>query len=148
MRTFFQVFKTFKTFFFQNEAAYQGLNRLTLSGLLNAIDGVTSTEGRIMFMTTNYVDRLDPALIRPGRVDAKHFIGHCEHKQLIKMFNKFYPEDSEEMANKFADHVIKLNVPVSAAQIQGFFMFFKADAQTAIDNVFRLKPRQLSEQNT
>merc|ERR1719510_857655 len=123
-----------------NESAYQGLNRLTLSGLLNAIDGVTSTEGRIMFMTTNYVDRLDPALIRPGRVDAKHFIGHCEHYQLTKMFNKFYPEDSEEMANKFAEHVIALNVPVSAAQIQGFFMFFKADAQTAIDNVFRLKP--------
>ena len=52
-----------------NEAAFQGLNRLTFSGLLNAIDGVTSTEGRIVFMTTNYVDRLDPALIRPGRVD-------------------------------------------------------------------------------
>ena len=48
------------------EAAYQGLNRLTFSGLLNAIDGVTSTEGRILFMTTNHVDRLDPALIRPG----------------------------------------------------------------------------------
>ena len=47
-----------------NEAAFQGLNRLTFSGLLNAIDGVTSTEGRIVFMTTNYVDRLDPALIR------------------------------------------------------------------------------------
>ena len=49
----------------------QGLNRLTLSGLLNAIDGVTSSEGRIVFMTTNYVDKLDPALIRPGRVDFR-----------------------------------------------------------------------------
>ena len=49
----------------------QGLNRLTLSGLLNAIDGVTSSEGRIVFMTTNYVDKLDPALIRPGRVDYR-----------------------------------------------------------------------------
>ena len=48
------------------ESAYQGLNRLTFSGLLNAIDGVTSTEGRILFMTTNHVDKLDPALIRPG----------------------------------------------------------------------------------
>jgi len=48
------------------ESAYQGLNRLTFSGLLNAIDGVTSTEGRILFMTTNHEQRLDPALIRPG----------------------------------------------------------------------------------
>ena len=124
---------------FQNEAAYQGLNRLTLSGLLNAIDGVTSTEGRIMFMTTNYVDRLDPALIRPGRVDVKTYIGYCDHSQLTKMFSKFYPEETEAMAVKFADDVIALDTPVSAAQIQGFFMFFKASPQDAIDNVWRFK---------
>jgi chaperone BCS1 len=52
--------------FLAMESAYQGLNRLTFSGLLNAIDGVTSTEGRILFMTTNHEQRLDPALIRPG----------------------------------------------------------------------------------
>jgi chaperone BCS1 len=39
------------------ESAYAGLSRLTFSGLLNAIDGVTSAEGRILFMTTNYVER-------------------------------------------------------------------------------------------
>ena len=37
--------------------AYQGMSRLTLSGLLNALDGVASAEARIIFMTTNYVDR-------------------------------------------------------------------------------------------
>ena len=57
------------------KAAYQGLNSVTLSGLLNALDGVASSEGRILFMTTNYLDRLDPALIRPGRVDYKEYIG-------------------------------------------------------------------------
>lgn len=36
---------------------YQGLGRLTFSGLLNALDGVASTEARIVFMTTNHVDR-------------------------------------------------------------------------------------------
>ena len=49
--------------------------RVTFSGLLNAIDGATSTEGRVIFMTTNYPERLDPALIRPGRVDFKQRIG-------------------------------------------------------------------------
>lgn len=39
------------------KAAYQGLNRVTFSGLLNCLDGVASTEARIMFMTTNYIDR-------------------------------------------------------------------------------------------
>lgn len=57
--------------------AYEGLTRVTLSGLLNALDGVASSEERVLFMTTNYVERLDPALIRPGRVDVKQYFGNC-----------------------------------------------------------------------
>jgi chaperone BCS1 len=44
---------------------------LSLSALLNALDGVGSQEGRILIMTTNHVERLDAALIRAGRVDMK-----------------------------------------------------------------------------
>ena len=43
----------------------------TLSGLLNTLDGVASQEGRILIMTTNHAEKLDDALIRPGRVDKK-----------------------------------------------------------------------------
>jgi chaperone BCS1 len=47
---------------------------VTLSGLLNVIDGVSSQEGRIFIMTTNHIEHLDEALIRPGRSDKKiHF---------------------------------------------------------------------------
>jgi len=38
-------------------ARYEGLSRVTLSGLLNTLDGVASTEARIVFMTTNYIER-------------------------------------------------------------------------------------------
>lgn len=38
-------------------AVYEGLSRVTLSGLLNTLDGVVSTEARIVFMTTNYIER-------------------------------------------------------------------------------------------
>lgn len=125
----------------QLEAAYQGLNRITFSGLLNAIDGVTSTEGRILFMTTNYLDRLDSALIRPGRVDLKQYVGHCSHIQLSKMFKRFYPECDESIANEFAVKALALDIPISAATVQGYFMFFKASGQLAIDNVQYLRPR-------
>ena len=37
--------------------AYEGIKSLTMSGLLNALDGVASTDGRILFMTTNYIER-------------------------------------------------------------------------------------------
>lgn len=42
---------------------------VSFSGLLNALDGVRSTDGRILFMTTNHKEKLDEALLRPGRAD-------------------------------------------------------------------------------
>ncbi|CDY38456.1 BnaA10g17020D [Brassica napus] len=52
---------------------------LTLSGLLNFIDGLWSSCGdeRIIIFTTNHKDRLDPALLRPGRMDMHIYMGHC-----------------------------------------------------------------------
>ncbi|KAG6017584.1 hypothetical protein E4U43_000815 [Claviceps pusilla] len=46
-------------------------NGVTLSGLLNVLDGVASQEDRVLVMTTNHPEKLDQALIRPGRVDKK-----------------------------------------------------------------------------
>jgi len=47
-----------KNRYFLVATAYEGLSRVTLSGLLNALDGAASSEARILFMTTNYIDRL------------------------------------------------------------------------------------------
>ena len=108
-----------------------------MSGLLNALDGVASSEGRIVFMTTNYLDRLDPALIRPGRVDLKEFIGHCTRYQLVQMYQRFYDgPDLLDFASRFADNVLKQNRPVSPAQVQGYFMIHKlSDQQKVLDNI-------------
>ena len=122
----------------QIEAAYQGLNRLTFSGLLNAIDGAASAEGRIVFMTTNYVDRLDSALVRPGRIDFKQYIGFCSKGQLQEMFGNFYPNCLAGDATKFASSLE--GVEVSPAAVQGHFMFYKHSAKDALENSFRLLP--------
>ncbi|KAJ1291125.1 hypothetical protein BS78_02G294600 [Paspalum vaginatum] len=52
---------------------------ITLSGLLNFIDGLWSTSGeeRVIIFTTNYKERLDPALLRPGRMDMHVYMGYC-----------------------------------------------------------------------
>ncbi|XP_011028530.1 PREDICTED: probable mitochondrial chaperone BCS1-B [Populus euphratica] len=52
---------------------------VTLSGLLNFIDGLWSSCGdeRIIIFTTNYKEKLDPALLRPGRMDVHIYMGHC-----------------------------------------------------------------------
>jgi len=48
--------------------------RCTFSGLLNALDGVKTKEGRVLFITTNHPERLDPALTRPGRCDVSVYL--------------------------------------------------------------------------
>lgn len=47
------------------------VTNVTLSGVLNALDGISAPEGHIVVMTTNAPDSLDKALVRPGRVDLK-----------------------------------------------------------------------------
>ncbi|GAB6030596.1 hypothetical protein CHUAL_007457 [Chamberlinius hualienensis] len=112
----------------QMNSAYEGLNRVTFSGLLNCLDGVASTEGRIVFMTTNYLERLDPALIRPGRVDVKEHISYSSKYQLEQMFTRFYPDEPFHKAELFAENVLKAeNNKISPAAVQGHFMLHKTD---------------------
>ncbi|KAJ7191961.1 P-loop containing nucleoside triphosphate hydrolase protein [Mycena pura] len=65
---------------------------VTLSGLLNVIDGVGSEEGKLFFATTNYIDRLDPALLRPGRIDHKVQYELSTEEQARALFVRFFPE--------------------------------------------------------
>ncbi len=66
---------------------------VTFSGLLNAIDGVASTEGRILVMTTNHKDKLDFALIRPGRADVHLRLGPADADMAARLFMRFFPDD-------------------------------------------------------
>nr|CAH8826484.1 unnamed protein product [Trichobilharzia regenti] len=120
--------------------AYEGMPTLTLSGLLNALDGVTSTDGRIIFMTTNYIEKLDPALIRPGRVDMRVRVDMCDRSQLLKMFSRFYPNwtssDIHELAEQFAN--LLEGVSLSSAQVQGYLLLHKDEPLKAINNIQQL----------
>ncbi|XP_072436126.1 mitochondrial chaperone BCS1 isoform X2 [Chiloscyllium punctatum] len=122
----------------ENPTRYEGMGRLTFSGLLNALDGVASAEARLVFMTTNHLDRLDPALIRPGRVDHKQFVGYCSHWQLSQMFQRFYPEQPAARAEEFADRALAVSDTISAAQVQGHFLLYKLEPLQAIENVQRI----------
>lgn len=63
---------------------------LTYSGLLNALDGVLSNQtGVITIMTTNYIDKLGQALIRPGRIDNKFELKECDSHQIISMVKNY-----------------------------------------------------------
>ena len=69
-------------------------SRITLSGLLNALDGVGAQEGRLLFATTNRCEALDPALRRPGRMDVHVEFKLASQYQAAELFKRFYSPES------------------------------------------------------
>lgn len=108
---------------------------LSFSGLLNAIDGIASEEDYIVFMTTNQIEKLDSALIRPGRIDLRQLIDYPDEKQIVAFFNKFYPNCKDYVAETFAKAVTKLKCNPSVAQIQGIFLKHKHEPEANLQDV-------------
>ncbi|PPQ89123.1 hypothetical protein CVT25_006495 [Psilocybe cyanescens] len=127
-----------------SEDGYQ--SSVTFSGFLNALDGVASGEERVIFMTTNHVEKLDPALIRPGRVDLSELIDDATPAQARILFDRFYggggksdtpeslkTEDVTKLSTILGDIVgeeMGKGRRVSMAALQGFFI--RNDAQDAV----------------
>jgi chaperone BCS1 len=133
---------------------------VTFSGLLNAMDGVAAGEERIAFLTTNHIDRLDPALIRPGRVDMMLRIGEATRYQAAQMWDRFYGDIDHDHSGKqrFLERLEELglfgvnkngepsNRHTSTAAIQGLFLFNKNDMEGAINMAEGLIPRKFEPQ--
>jgi chaperone BCS1 len=134
---------------------YSGAN-VTYSGLLNALDGVASAEERVIFMTTNHIDRLDDALIRPGRVDMTVHLDNATTWQMEKLWERFYAEQDPNGDGKrrFIEKATRAGLPgtVSTASLQGLFLYNKGDVEGAINMIDQLRtaagqPRAAGAQN-
>jgi len=67
--------------------------KITLSFILNILDGILETPGRILIMTSNYPEKLDKALLRPGRIDINLEVGYCDKPMIKEMFKFFYKKE-------------------------------------------------------
>ncbi len=112
------------------------LQQLTHTGLLNALDGVTSREGRITVMTTNYKECISPALIRPGRADLHIYVGNATTKQAQVMYERFYPTQEAKFAHQFAAKIANLSREVSMAELQNLLLSYQGEPLLTIDKVF------------
>lgn len=123
--------------------------RLSLSGLLNALDGPTATTGRLLFMTTNAKDRLDPALLRSGRIDYEIEFKAAEPEQVQRLFSRFYSDftgravkdnagitlmadEREDLARRFAEQVAQSGKALTTADIQRHLMKHKKEPARAV----------------
>lgn len=78
-----------------------GRRGLTLSGILNALDGVEAADGRILLMTTNRPQLLDEALTRPGRVDVRLELGNATPEQARRLLERFWPDVPDHLVSRF-----------------------------------------------
>ena len=153
-----------------NRETWREHNGISLSGLLNTIDGIASHEGRVLIMTTNRPESLDEALTRPGRVDMKIKFTLATMHQIYGMFYGMYRKIRDVMDSNQEDDLMKHNqgdvehddnvkvmaktfselVPegkFSPAEIQGFLIKWK-EPKSAIDNARSWVEKLLKKKDT
>ena len=64
---------------------------VTLSGLLDVVDGFHAPENVLFIMTTNKIETLDDAFLRPGRIDYRLYLGKAAEAQKVELYRRFFP---------------------------------------------------------
>lgn len=129
-----------------DNGSYPRKDGLSLSALLNAIDGVAAQDGRLLIMTTNHPEKLDPALTRPGRIDIVIRFTYADRAMIQELFFSIYraSNDSEPnsdndkdkttaIATEFASHVPEGKF--TAAEIQGYLLQHKGGPEGAVNGI-------------
>jgi len=112
---------------------------VSLSGLLNALDGIVAKEGRITIMTTNHPEKLDPALCRAGRVDRTWKLDYANEAQAERMYLRFFGKEESERAKVFG-HLIG-GKKIAPASIQEHMLQYRDDAAAALNHACDLLER-------
>lgn len=109
--------------------------KLSLSGLLNALDGLGASEGRLLFMTTNHPGRLDPALIRPGRIDRNIEIGLLGAEDVGRMVSRFFPGQPDLSAQIAA---VVGTGSISGAELQALLLDYMAQPEMLLKGIVQI----------
>ncbi|XP_019194394.1 PREDICTED: AAA-ATPase At3g50940-like [Ipomoea nil] len=112
-------------------------NKVTLSGLLNFLDGIWSCcgEERIIVVTTNHIDRLDPALLRPGRMDMHIHLSYCKFsafKQLAVNYLGIYDHQLFPEIEGLLEEV-----EVTPAEVAGELMIKSKDTYLSLQGLIQ-----------
>lgn len=113
---------------------------VTMSGLLNALDGFLAPHGTITVMTTNYIEDLDPAVIRPGRVDLKEEIDELDTQQLERMCKVFIGYVPDGLPSALQPHH-----RVTSAQVLGVIRSHIPNVENAGPDIVKFVTDKLEE---
>jgi len=103
---------------------------VSFSGLLNALDGIGAAHNQIVFMTTNHIESLDSALIRPGRCDLQIEFPNATKGQKSRLFERFFP--GTNLGKEFASKSAPI---MSMATLQKHMVKYRHDANEAFEQM-------------
>jgi chaperone BCS1 len=108
-------------------------DKLTLGAILEVIDGLVECPGRVIIMTTNHKDHLDPALLRPGRIDMEIQFKRLRHSHIAEIFKKWYGYSiNYEDLRKIPDY------KYTQAEISQLLFKYENDSKGFIDEIIKL----------
>jgi len=106
-------------------------NKISFSCILNFLDGMYSKTDQVTVITTNHLDKLDKAIIRPMRIDKIFKFSYCSKYQSETIFNIFFPE------SKIFDDIYKLikNKKYTTAMLQKWFITYIYEPDELLNNI-------------
>lgn len=117
---------------------------LTLGCILNSLDGIGKTNGRITCITTNHPEKLDPALTRPGRIDLHLQLNYCTKNQIYRMFLLYYKNMlTNDLRKNIQDIVEKdfKDFSLSSAIISSISLHYKNDPLKSLDELQKIQKK-------
>jgi ATP-dependent 26S proteasome regulatory subunit len=110
-------------------------DKLNLSCILNLLDGIVETPGRIVIMTSNYPEKIDSALKRPGRMDIHIELKKASKEVILDLLSNFYEIPVETLTSMYESEIAAIReYHFSPAQVSNFCVMNK----TNIKNCFAL----------
>lgn len=110
-----------------NSSPKKELKFLTLSGLLNALDGLISLDGKIIILTTNDISRLDAALLRKGRVDHHYYLGRLKHGEVKGYVEMMFPGNTVREDIVFDE--------IMGCDLQAIYFEYRSDFDTFVNHI-------------
>ncbi|CAK9192353.1 unnamed protein product [Sphagnum troendelagicum] len=111
-------------------------SNITPSGLLNFADGLWSSfcDERIIIFTTNYLEKLDPALVRPGRMDMHIHMSYCSF-EVVKILIANYLSTSTHPLFETIEKLLGEGVLITPAQVSQVLLEKKDDPEIALERL-------------
>ena len=120
-------------------------NSLSLSGILNALDGISTNENFICFITTNRIKTFDKALIRPGRIDYIMSFEYMKKDQIFEIFKMFTNEhtwkenEQEKNCDIFYKSLLELNIKINVSLLQQYLFKYTDSPEDILKNIDEIK---------